>query len=239
MFGRLKPIFRRFAAVLAVGAALPVAGPAAAGSITFFEGDFLAPPALTFVSGTGESTATTPVSGGNPGSYRDISLALDIGEGRLHVEFVDGFVYDPSAQGAATSVSLGYDVRRTFTSTTEATQVAQFIAVEQDGIVRTFLGGTTTSTGFVNFAVADIVPLFGDVNWIDGSAIRFGFGNSAFAGLGIPFTIAGGYDNFEVTVNFVEVPSPGALVPVIAALALLAIRRRPGNRPQGVGRFYK
>jgi hypothetical protein len=215
------------AAALTAGLLLALQGATRAGTIAFFEGDFLTAPAQTFVSGTGESTATTPLSGGNPGSYRDISLALDVDESRLHFELVDGFVFDPSAQGAATSVSVSYDVRRTFTSTPLATQVAQFIAVEQDGVVRNFFGGVTTSTTFVDFSVADIVPLFADVNWIDGSAIRFGFGMSAFAGGGIPFTLAGGYDNFEVTVNFESISEPVPLaVFAFSAIWFFARRRK-------------
>ncbi len=170
--------------------------------------------------------------GGNSGKMRGY-LVQPVGDGPFPTVLVvhenrglNPYIEDV-ARRAATSVSVSYDVRRTFTSTPLATQVAQFIAVEQDGVVRNFFGGVTTSTTFVDFSVADIVPLFADVNWIDGSAIRFGFGMSAFAGGGIPFTLAGGYDNFEVTVNFESSSEPVPLaVFAFSAIWFFARRRK-------------
>ncbi|MGB0630647.1 MAG: hypothetical protein ACPGRZ_08130 [Alphaproteobacteria bacterium] len=190
------------------------------------ESDFLLPPADVQVSGAGSSTATTPLSGGNPGSYRDISLALNVGEGRAHFELVDGISFDPSAQGAISSVAVQYDVRRTFTSTFDALQVARYVVAEQGGVWHTHFGGVTTSASFTTFAVADLVPLLPGVDWISGGEIRFGFGNSAFAGLGTPFTIAGGYDNYQVTVNFTEIPIAATGTLFLFGVSALHISRR-------------
>ena len=56
------------------------------------------------------------------------------------------------------------------------------------------------------------MPLFPAINWVDGGQITFGFYDSVF---GSNFTIDGGYDNFNVTVNFNDtapVPEPSTLV---------------------------
>ncbi len=216
-------ICKFFIAVLCL---LAVATPSVAGTITLTESSFLTPPADTIVLGTGSSTATT-VSG-----YRNISLAVDPGEGRNHYELIDGFSYDPSAQGAVTSASFSIDFRRTFSSTPLATQTALWMVVQQGGTTYDEFATVTTSTSFVNFTNTDITALFPLVDWVSGGEILFGFGNSAFAGGGIGFTIDGGYDNFEVTVNFDEstISEPGTLV--VFGLGLIGIgymRRRRGS----------
>ncbi|MGB0575939.1 MAG: hypothetical protein ACPGPC_07250 [Alphaproteobacteria bacterium] len=137
---------------------LAVGKPSVAGTITFTESSFLTPPADTVVLGTESSTATT-VSG-----ERRISLQVDPFESVNHYELVDGFSFDPSAQGAVTSASFSIDFRRAFTSEPTATQVTVWIVAQQDGVTHAQFGAVTGSTTFVKFSNADITLLF---PWID------------------------------------------------------------------------
>lgn len=64
------------------------------------------------------------------------------------------------------------------------------------------------------------------MDWVSGSEILFGFGGSVGKSE-TGFTICGGYDNFEVVVNFDEVGEPGSLgVISFGILGLAYIRRR-------------
>ena len=198
-----------------------VSGPlAVAGTITFTENNFLTAPADTVIAGTGSSTATT-VSG-----YRNISLTVGPFQSVSHLELIDGFSFDPSSQGAVTSASFSIDFRRTFTSNPGATQVVALMVVQQDGVTHNVFGAVTTSTSLVNFFEADITALFPSVDWVSGSEILFGFGGSVGTS-STGFTIDGGYDNFEVTVNFDEVAEPGAFAVFgFGILGLGYMRRR-------------
>ena len=139
---------------------------------------------------------------------------------------IDGFSFDPSSQGAVTSASFSIDFRRTFTSNPGATQVVALMVVQQDGVTHNVFGAVTTSTSLVNFFEADITALFPSVDWVSGSEILFGFGGSVGTS-STGFTIDGGYDNFEVTVNFDEVAEPGAFAVFgFGILGLGYMRRR-------------
>jgi len=180
----------------------------------------------TFTSGTGEATATVPTSGGNPGAYTNLSLNLDVNEGVNIARLWNLASFNPSVSGAVSSVVAGYDIRRTFSNDPGATQVARWVAILQGGVLHLEFYGVTTNTDWEHFTSGNLVTDVPEVNWTNGSEILFGFANSAFAGLGIPFVIDGGYDNFSVNLDFTppsgQVPEPATLVLLVSGLAGLA-----------------
>ncbi len=162
----VRLIFKSFIALLSMCAV--VIGPQAiAGTITFTESDFLTPPVDTVVLGTGSSVGST-VSG-----ERRISLQVDPFESVNHYEPVDGFSFDPSAQGAVTSASFSIDFRRTFTSNPLATQVTVWMVAQQGGVTHAEFGAVTASTTLVNFSNADITSLFPSIDRVSGAVKRF------------------------------------------------------------------
>jgi hypothetical protein len=215
-----------------VGALPPVAF---ASTLTFFDNmDNAGMPGQyqTFTTGTGAADATVPMTGGNLGAYTNLSLILDVGEG-VQIARVWNFAsFDPSVSGAVNSAIVTYDVRRTFTSDPGATQVAKYVVLLQDGILHFVFYGVTTSADWEPFTSGNLVADAPAVNWTSGSEILFGFADSAFAGLGVPFTIDGGYDNLSVAIDFTSpnpVPEPAAitfLIPALAGLARMARKAR-------------
>lgn len=212
--------------LVAVAAGLPPAAPAA--TVSFLDTMDIAGQAgqyQTFVSGTGEALATVPTSGGNPGAYTDLSLILDVDESVSIARLWNFASYNPSLSGPVTSAVAAYDVRRTFSNNIGATQVAKFVVLLQDGVLRFEFYGVSTNADWEHFASGNLVTDVPEINWATGGEILFGFANSASAGLGIPFTINGGYDNFAVDVAFnplSAVPEPGTTILLGAALAALA-----------------
>ena len=151
----------------------------------------------------GTSVASTESSGGNPGAYRKVSLTVDPFQNVANRQLWSVAKYTPARQGPVTSVSLSYDLTRVLTSTPGATQIVKGIAVQQGGVVYTLIQGVSTVAppNWDSFSVADLVPLFPAVNWKDGTEITFGIFTSVSTSE-TGFTIAGGYDNFTVTVHY-------------------------------------
>ncbi len=208
-------------------------------SVQFYDGDFAPGDYITLTSGTGQSVAGTDPSGGNPGSFRRISITLDPYEGAQNVQLYKPAEFTPATQGPITSVSVSYDIRRVFTSHPWATWVMEGIAVQQltqggpnsengDGdpvpVLHTYQAGVVQSTEWQHLEILDIVPLFPGVNWTDGGTITFGFYDYN-ATMETPFTLDAGYDNFRVGISYV--PEPGALsLLALGAVTLLFVRRR-------------
>ncbi|BBM87208.1 PEP-CTERM sorting domain-containing protein [Candidatus Uabimicrobium amorphum] len=181
-------------------------------TITFFDGDFVDGDYTSISQGTGVVNASTDNSGGNPGSFRRISLTVDPFETARGIELLNSAVFNPQLQGEVQSVSVSFDVARVFNSVPGATQISRGIAVEQDGNVFLLINSPpATNTSFQNFSVNDIVPLLGGVNWVDGPEITFGFFNQVSTSQ-TGFTIDGGYDNFEVNVTFNPIPEPSTYI---------------------------
>jgi hypothetical protein len=210
-------------------------------SVEFYDGDFAPGDYLTLPSGTGTSAVTTDQPGGNPGSFRRISITLDPFDGARNVQLYKPAEFTPADQGPITAVSLSYDIRRVFTSHPWATWVLKGLAVQQltdgapnsdngdgDGytvpVLHTYRVGVTQSTEWEHMEVLDILPLFPGVNWVDGGPITFGF-YALNATSETPFTLDTGYDNFRVGISYV--PEPGALsLLAVGAVTLVLVRRR-------------
>jgi hypothetical protein len=178
---------------------------------------------------TGTGTSFTEAAGGNPGAYRRVSLTVDPFEWVLDAQLWSVARFTPATQGMVGSVSLSYDVSRVFTSDPGATQIAKGIAVRQNGVLHSALLGVSVATPptWESVAVADLLPLFPAVDWVNGSTITFGFYNSV-ATSSSGFTIDGGYDNYRVAVSFTpQIPEPSSFAFLsIGVAALLAVRCR-------------
>lgn len=191
-----------------------------ADTVQFATGEFLESEWMTvlFPGLAGSATATTVPTGGNPGAYRQVNLTVAPNQSVLAAQFYSAARFSPSRQGAVTSAALSYDATRISSSSPAAVQVVEGLAVLQDGQMFIALAGVTTNTppAWDDVDIANLLPLFPGVNWVDGSDITFGFYDSVSA-TQTGFSISGGYDNFAVTVNFTPAP-----VPLPAAAWLLA-----------------
>src|SRR5262249_41277749 len=81
---------------------------AGAQTVTFATGDFPNGEWSSVVTGTGSSVATTEATGGNPGAYRRVSLTVAPNQSVANRQLWSVAVFNPSVQGAVTSVSLSY-----------------------------------------------------------------------------------------------------------------------------------
>jgi hypothetical protein len=193
----------------------------------------------------GLNAAGFVATGGNPGSYRQVSMtAFTPFVGELN----NTFVYNPSAQGAITGITYNADFM-----TFNGVGSSYFPLIAQNGNVyidnfHGFNAGANVWTNqnlvidLTQFGLLTVIPGV-DVLNIDhtkqpdfsaaGSAITFGFENAA-GGAGVLTSITG-VDNDPITVTFTplvsgsETPLPGAL-PLFAGglgvFGLLARRRK-------------
>lgn len=193
------------------------------GAVTFTTGTFNPAHWTSHVlpGSTGTGFGSTENSGGNPDAYRRVSLTVDPFEFVGDAEMWNLAVFNPSVQGQVTGVSMSYDIARVFTSHIHATQVTRGLAVEQNGVIQTHFIGVSTATppNWEHVSIADVLPLFPGINWVNGSTIRFGiFDMVGTSGTG--FTIDAGYDNFQVVVNFNAVPDGGTSAALLASTTL-------------------
>lgn len=218
--------------ILAAAASAVVLALPALGQVTISDGTFSDPAWIIETVGTG-SVSGAQVSGGLPGTARQVDNMLGAGSGALirglhRYGTTQATTYEPLSQGAITSLqfSLNY---LPLSGPTGGQGVA--IALKQgqtiyfsspiavgNGSTWMTYAGEVTAASFQRMDGQAGAPNFSST----GARIRFGFMtyNSA-SGAGTAFTTSAMYDNFSVTV----VPGP-ASAGMLGALGLFASRRR-------------
>ena len=194
-----------------------------AGQITFSDSDFDESKWGTSLNAVGGSSgsAATHIQSGN--AFRRVTLNLPTISAALNAQIFHGNHFNPSQQGAVNNVSISYDARFMASNNPNETEIALGIALLQNGELHTAVGGSTTSNAFVNFSMDNIMALFPDIDWENGSTINFGFFNAASASVNA-FSIDAAYDNFQVTLDFTpRVPTP-ATTSLFLIAALLSRR---------------
>jgi len=169
-------------------------------------------------------------TGGNPGQFREVNQSLN--EGRIGVSHLCSmFTYDPSTQGAITSIDVSYDLIEF--APLHGYEVVYGILLFQD---KTYYVGPTenlnqpswTSFSHDGLTAADFYndwgggPAHPDIS-ATGGVIKFGFfsGNTPVGG---PFNTSSGIDNLSITINSVPEPATLSLL-AFGGLAMLRKRR--------------
>ena len=204
---------------------------------TFANSDWILVQGSSLGVGAGTSTAEQQTSGGNPGDYREVSLTQNTSGTQIYaLNILDTASYNPSAQGAITSISFSLD-SKTFTSSDTHTDIqALGFVLLQSGNYYTKSGFTSgvpswtagsltglTASDFSQFGGGAGMPNFSAT----GGPIEFGFfdANSGTANL----TTNVGVDNFSASLDTQSIPEPSILALMLAGagpLLLAANRRR-------------
>jgi len=197
---------------------------------TYDDANWIVPQSFSLISAHQVST------GGNPGSYREVQLA--VGQNIPNVSNLNTtFTFNPSASGKITGITYAIDL-----ITTNAEGASYFPLIQQNGVLYIDAAqgagmNATSNTWLHHVAVlnpADFTRLDsqpGSPNFVDGSAITFGY--EVFAGGAGFFVSVTGIDNDPITVTFTPsastVPEPGTLALASLALLFLAFRRARGS----------
>jgi hypothetical protein len=196
--------------------------------------DFLA---ATNVSG---QTAISESSGGNPGSYVQLSVTDGVGTSYgVYGQFVNSWVYDPSVSGAISTINASADVNGKYNP-----GYSFVLLMKQAGTVYAAIGNGSTVNGWGNSALPFALNQFytGQVVNADGSRSNLGalnvsvtgapiqFGYGFIVGSPVSLTVTDtdyvGIDNVKVFVN--PVPEPATLG-LGALLGGAFLRRRKTN----------
>ena len=205
--------------------AVLIATSARAGTLTFTDGSFNPADWSVTVRGSGTTTASQIPTGGNPDAFRQITNNVTSMMWGYHMN--NGAVYNPSAQGAITSIDYAEDA----IVIAGSGNLGSGPAVMQGGklfIKPDSFGQTTwthkTLTGLHGDSFFDpeggpgpFQPNFSAT----GGPITFGFWRGNADG---PYSMTTGIDNWSMTLN--TVPEPAAIGLVLFPVVALISRRR-------------
>jgi hypothetical protein len=200
-------------------------------------------------AGNASFSAVQVASGGNPGSFQQTIHSLNeglMGAGHLN----SNFAYNPSVQGAITSVDFRYDliefsplngfevIYQPLLFQNGTYYVGSFDNLDQ-AVWTTFTHSGLTASGFGNSDGGYSLPGAGPASpnfSSTGGLIEFGFfsGNTPVGG---PFTTSSGIDNLAITIHAVPatVPEPSYLFLLAITLAGLVASQRNRQRAPGHG----
>jgi hypothetical protein len=166
----------------------------------------------------GTATGTQVLTGGNPGSFRDVTHVAPAAPSPTtfaavwSAHFRTGFVYDPSLQGPIATIDFDEDARSTLGSTLGQ---STGIAIRQGGQIYVAPAGSTPEAAWTHKQLRGLQ--FSDFGVLApngfpggsspdfsaaGGPIEVGFtrGNSTSVG-GAGYTIAAAIDNWQVRIN--------------------------------------
>jgi hypothetical protein len=210
-----------------------------AGSVTFSDGTFNNDDWYTEIvkySGPMPSySAYQATSGGNPGAYRNVQQHFG-GDGDIWLgHWFDGATYNPSTQGAITTIDSSFDIILFNGGASET--VGYMILLEQNGIV--YQAGYTLTTIepkkniWVHHAYSDLTADdFLDVHTntqhpdfsANGDMIELGFISANGTGGSYPTSTSSGIDNWSVSISSVPLP-PAILFFVSGLLSILGLKK--------------
>jgi hypothetical protein len=211
-----------------------------ASAVTFFDGTFTNSnwtSSINISQGPFSSTSysgTQVASGGNPGDYRLDTRTWGLGTQAQVFNLNSLAAYDPSKQGAISSIGFSEDI---IGFGTNGSTYGDGLLLEQGGqlFVGAFVAsplGTNTwqNRSSIGLTAVDFTPFFGlshpDFS-MAGSPIMFGYArtNTIFGGVA---TVQDGIDNWSVTATTVPaIPEPETYVLMLAGLLTIgAVARR-------------
>jgi len=210
-----------------------------AGTISFFDGTFNDADwnntKILDPGGTASFTAFQVGSGGDPGSFQETNQTITstdfIGVSHLNT----GFTYNPSVQGAITSVNFssgqiefsplgGLEVGYSLLLFQDNTYyIAASDNLNESSWTTFSTNGLTASSFTLDFA-GDALPGPGPAEpdfSSTGDPIEFGFfsGNTP---VGDSLTTSSGIDNLSITLNIQSTPEPASVMLLTGGLAILA-----------------
>jgi len=218
-----------------------------AGTVSFFDGTFNNADwnntEILNPGGDASFTAFQVGSGGDPGSFQETDQTFN--QTPIDVSHLNpGFTYNPSVQGALTSIDVDYDLIEF--SPLHGIEVVYSILLFQNGTYYSPPGGfnNLNQSSWTNFSHTGLtasdfdrdfdgftLPGLGPTNpnfSSTGGPIEFGFasGNTPLASPALT-TTSSGIDNLSITLNNTQpVPEPTSAMLLTGGLAVLVFMKR-------------